>query len=604
MASKKKRSTHRGDSAAAEAAEVQGDLNAIAAGVQTGVFFAGYPLWCWLAGLGAAMLAALAVYAPALRGEFLFDDIALPFRAVPNYAQWTVMEAMKGVRPLTGLSYWISFHAGGGQPLAFHLSSVLLHAGSAVLLGYVLLRVLALRLPNVWERGLLATLGAALFLLHPAQTEAVAYITSHSETLSLFFYLAALAVFLSREQAKVSWGIAIGTLGCFLLAMLSKEHALTLPAVLVLLDLFVYRQSIPNLLREGWRLYGLLAGGAAVGVAVVMNTLVGAKTAGFGMSDLQWWEYLLTQGRAIMLYLRLWLLPVGQNGDYLFPISRGPLEHGALLFWAAIAGLAVLAFRMRERAPLVALGFALFLLVLAPTSSILPIQDAAVERRVYLASLGLVMASVGLALRFGVRGSLLRFGGVALLVVLSVATYSRSQVWASGNAFWADVIEKNPQSWRANVAVGLQALERQQCQVAIERLETAKPGVADNFEAAWHLNYARALECVGRMEEAERAYLDSLAIERSASALSQLGVHYGRQERYQEALEVLDEAVKRAPGFPLGWSNRGNVHARTGDCGQATRDFERALRLMPTNVNAQRGLAYCREQLGAERGER
>jgi protein O-mannosyl-transferase len=595
MASKKKRNANR--PVLAEEATVSplpGEAAVLAASSQG---LPGFPLWAWLAGFGAALLGALAVYSPALRGEFLFDDIALPFRAIPNYAQWTALEAMKGVRPLTSLSYWISFHTGGGTPLAFHVTSVLLHAGSAVLLAFVLMRVLALRVPEAPERGLLATLGAALFLLHPAQTEAVAYITSHSETLSMFFYLAALAVFLSRREARISWGVAVGTLACFLLAMLSKEHALTLPAVLVVLDLLVYRQTFPGLLREGWRLYGLLAGGAAVGVAVVMNTLAGAKTAGFGMSDLQWWEYMLTQGRAIALYLRLWLLPVGQNGDYLFPISRGPFEHGAIFFWVGLAALGYAAYRARERAPLVTLGFVLFLLVLAPTSSILPIQDAAVERRVYLASLGLVMATIGLLLRFQVRDGALRYGGMALLLVLAITTFSRSQVWASGNVFWADVLQKNPQSWRANVAVGLQALERQQCSVAVDRLEAARFGVADNFKAAWHLNYARALECVGRMDEAEAAYLDSLAVERSASALSQLGVHYGRRERYDEALALMDEAVTRSPGFPLGWSNRGNVHARTGNCQQAIADFERALQLMPGNANAQRGLAFCREQL-------
>lgn len=556
--------------------------------------------WAWVIAAGVALFAALAVYSPALRGEFLFDDIALPFRAVPDYAGWTALEAMKGVRPLTSLSYWLSFHIGGGTSLPFHLMSVLLHAASALLLGFILLRVMQLLGMPPRDRGWLAAIGAGMFLLHPAQTEAVAYITSHSETLSVFFYFAAVAVFLSRECPRISWLVAAGTLLCFVLAMLSKEHALTLPAVLVLLDVFVYRQPLTAVAREGWRLYALLAGGAVLGAGVVLNTLAGAKTAGFGMSDLQWWEYLLTQGRAIVLYLRLWLLPVGQNGDYLFPISRGFFEHGAIFYWIVVAAGVVAAIRYRRQAPLIALGFIVFLLVLSPTSSILPIQDAAVERRVYLASLGLVLASVGVLAQLRLSPTALRYGGIAILVVLSLATFQRSKVWASGNVFWADVLAKNPESWRANVAVGLQALEANRCPDAIRLFEAAKSGVAANFEAAWHLNYARALECVGRLDEAEQSYRDSLAVETTASALSQLGVHYGKRQQYNDALDVLNQAIAHSPRFPLAWSNRGNVHARLGNCTQAISDFEVALRLMPTNTTAQRGIAYCREQQASQ----
>lgn len=556
------------------------------------------PWWAWPAMAAAAFVALLVIYGPALRGEFLFDDIALKFRAEPEYFRWSAWRAMQGDRPLAGLSYWLSYHAGSGQPLPFHTASLLLHAGAATLLGYILLRLLTLLGAASGQRITLALLGAGLFLLHPAQTEAVAYVAAHPEPLSVFFYFAALAVFLSRREPRSSWPVAVGTTACFVLAMLSKEHALTLPAVLVLVDLAVYRQTLPALLRDGWRLYGLMAIAGLLGVAVVLRTLAGASTAGFGMADLTWWEYLLTQGRAILLYLRLWLLPVGQNGDYLFPISRGLFEHWALLCWLLLAAGIGVALRYRRQAPMVALGAVLFLLVLAPTSSVLPIQDAAVERRVYLAALGLVPLTLGLLLQMQLSTSLLRIGGITLLLVLSLATFERSKVWANGNAFWSDVLAKNPDSWRANVAIGLQALEANRCAEALTLFERAKPRVAANYQASWHANQARALDCLGRTAEAEAAYLESLKGERSAAVLSQLGVHYGRLERYAEALAVLDEAITIAPDFPPAWSNRGNIHARQGDCTQAIADFQRALQLMPASTAAQRGLAYCREQQG------
>lgn len=556
------------------------------------------PGWHWLALAAFAFLLALAIYSPAIRGEFLFDDIALKFRAEPEYPRWTAWQAMQGDRPLTGLSYWLSYHAGGGKPAPFHLASLALHAGSSALLAFILLRLLTLLHLAADHRRLLALLGGALFLLHPAQSEAVAYVAAHPETLAVFFYFAALAVFVGRPTPAVTWGRALLVTSFFLLAMFSKEHALTLPATLLLIDLLVYRQTPRALLQSGWRLYGLLAAAAALGVAVVLRTLAAASTAGFAMPDLSWWEYLLTQGRALLLYLRLWVFPVGQNGDYLFPISRGLFDHWAILCWALIAlGLGA-ALRFRHRHPLLVLGALLFLLVLAPTSSILPIQDAAVERRIYLAALGLVPLTIGALLALRLSPSAIRTGGIALLAVFAVATFQRSQVWASGNAFWADVIEKNPDSWRANVAVGLQALEANRCAEALALFERAQPRVAWNFQASWHANHARALDCLGRMDEAEQAFLESLKGERSPAVLSQLGVHYGKRERYPQALAALDEAITLDPGFPPAYSNRGNIHARQGDCARAIPDFERALQLMPTNTAAQRGLAYCRQQQG------
>jgi tetratricopeptide (TPR) repeat protein len=160
------------------------------------------------------------------------------------------------------------------------------------------------------------------------------------------------------------------------------------------------------------------------------------------------------------------------------------------------------------------------------------------------------------------------------------------------------VIRKNPQSWRANVAVGLQELEANRCDAALKHFETARPGVNVQFRAAWFTNYARALDCVGRDSEAEKAFLESLSVERMPSTLSQLGVFYGKKQQYQEALNVLNQAIELDPNFPLAYSNRGNVHARLGNCGSAVKDFQRALALMPSNTAAQRGLAYCREQQG------
>ena len=154
------------------------------------------PAWLpWLGWAALSVLLASIAYAPAMNGAFLFDDIALGFRANPNYGALGVMDVIRGVRPLTELSYWLNFQLAGGDPFLYHLTWVLFHALSAVVLGYILWRLMTLLDLGAAMRGWLAALGAGIFLLHPAQTEAVAYISSRSEALSVFFYFAAVAVF-------------------------------------------------------------------------------------------------------------------------------------------------------------------------------------------------------------------------------------------------------------------------------------------------------------------------------------------------------------------------------------------------------------------------
>src|SRR5690606_29798855 len=114
--------------------------------------------------------------------------------------------------------------------------------------------------------------------------------------------------------------------------------------------------------------------------------------------------------------------------------------------------------------------------------------------------------------------------------------------------------------------------------------------------AALHMNYARALDCSGRPVEAEKEFKASLAIEEQAATWTQLGVFYARAQRFTEALDAFNHATTLNPAFPLAYSNRGNLHARLGDCAQAVPDFEKTLELMPSNTTARRGLAYCRER--------
>ncbi len=230
------------------------------------------PAWLpWLGWAALSVLLASIAYGPAMNGAFLFDDIALGFRANPNYSALGVMDVIRGVRPLTELSYWLNFQLASGDPFLYHLTSVLFHALSAVVLGYILWRLMTLLNLGAAMRRVAGGAGRWNLFVAPGANRSRGL---HQQPLrgaqACVLLLRGRGRLLGRNNAEIGWGRALSVLTCFVLAMLSKEHALTLPITL-LLDLWVYRFSAVELARKGWRLYGLMAAGAALGAVVVMN---------------------------------------------------------------------------------------------------------------------------------------------------------------------------------------------------------------------------------------------------------------------------------------------------------------------------------------------
>ena len=174
-----------------------------------------------------------------------------------------------------------------------------------------------------------------------------------------------------------------------------------------------------------------------------------ANSAGFQIKDFTWYEYLFTQFRVIWLYLRLYVAPVAQNGDYEFSISRSILDGGSLFGLLGLLALAVIAWRYRREFPLASFGYFGFLILLAPTSSVVPIRDVAVERRLYLPFICLLLITVDLLRRWKVARTPLIVALTSVSVLAAGLSYQRNHVWGSALAFWEDTSAKSPSNSRA-----------------------------------------------------------------------------------------------------------------------------------------------------------
>ncbi|MBV8843763.1 MAG: tetratricopeptide repeat protein [Bryobacterales bacterium] len=564
-------------------------------------------MWPWAAAL-AALFLILEAYGPALNGPFVLDDRYLPFFK-PDYQSIPLSGWINGLRPLLMFSFWMNYAANGIDPYVYHVTNVVLHLLNSVLVALIAAKLLewAGTEKNI-ARSALGVFAGALFLLHPIQTEAVAYVASRSEVLSVFFYYAAYCVFLYRRSAQITWLRAIAVLALFGAAASTKEHTLTLPVLLLLTDLYwgnVGRDAMPRRIanppteaevgqkarlqsvRANLRLYGMLAIGAALGAIGVARVLSSADTAGFRVPGLTPINYFFTQCRVVWMYVRLVLLPIGQNLDPDIAITRTALDPAAWLGLLAAAALIVAAWIYRRRWPLAAFGVFVFFLLLAPTSSIVPIQDPMAERRVYLPFLGLALIAIEFLRYLKLRQRVMI--EVPVLVLLFVLTYQRSTKWASPLALWTDAVEKSPRKLRPRSQLAFAYYEQQNCQKAAESYEIASRLAPPDYPLL--VNWAYSLDCGGFPDEAIQRLREATRRETDPQAWALLGMVYGKQHKTAEALASLDEAQKLNPNYVMTFAVRGNVYESIGDIPNAIQQYQRAAVLDPNNEPVRQSLA-------------
>ncbi|MFN0103614.1 MAG: tetratricopeptide repeat protein [Bryobacteraceae bacterium] len=521
----------------------------------------------------AALFAAFELYGPTLHAPFLFDDKVLPF-AAPQFEHAPLSAWISGTRPVLMFSYWLNFTLAGPNTGSFHNVNILLHAANSLLV-YAVLRHFV---PARWPAALLA----AVFLVHPLQTESVSYIAGRSESLSAFFFLAAYVVFLRRPEGAVTWARSAAIIAFYVAAILSKEHTVVLPALLLLTDAF----HSPNNIRRNWRLYIPMAVSALAGLAMVARVLAMSKSAGFNTSGATWYQYALTQTRAIFQYLRLTLLPVGQSVDHDFPISHSVTEHHTWLFLTSLVLLTGAAFYFRRRFPLAAFGFFAFLLLLAPTSSIIPINDPLAERRMYLPLLALLLVSAQAIPRF--RVPIPTAIALAVLAIFSILTYQRNVVWSHPIAFWLDTVRNTPQKGRPYSHLADAAVSENSCADIAPFLDDARTRLPDDYYVL--TGYARILECVGRPTEAAGLLQRAAQVRPSAEVFELLGLLYGEMKDKEASREALESALRLNPNSVSAHMAMALWYQAADDLTNAAKAYKRVLEIEPYHGAARSAL--------------
>jgi tetratricopeptide (TPR) repeat protein len=473
------------------------------------------PPGVWPKAVPLLILAGLLAYANCVSKTLVFDDDAWIGDHPELEHPLAYFKSMEG-RPLLAASILALHQVGRNNPLAHHVLNVLVHIATGLTLyGLVRRTLLAPRFDGRYaDRAPCLAFGAALlWLLHPIQVQCVTYVIQRGESMAGLFYLLILYALVRANEDASRWRVAWYALSVvsLVLGFGSKEILASAPAAVILFDRVFLSRSVRELVRRRWLYYLvlLLVWGAFTGWHLTRATQAQGGI-GFNM-ELTPKKYALTEAGVILYYLQISVWPRGLAIDYQsWPWSETLSD--AMPDAAIVGGLLVLTAICLFWRP--ALGFvcAWFFIVLAPTSSVLPIVDAVFEHRLYLSLASVTILAVFFGdwlLRTIGLGRLRPYVLASVAVALGVLTHLRNEEYRNRAEIWTVAVNRMPDSVRAraNLAQGLIA-ENRTAEVIplLERaleLSPTDPTSLQNLAAAHEIlgDFASAAEFYQRLAE-------------------------------------------------------------------------------------------------------
>jgi Flp pilus assembly protein TadD len=553
---------------------------------------------------GVALLcgAVVAVYAAGVDAPFYMDDRESIEENASLKSLWPIGRVLWypaaggrtiDGRPLLNLSFAVSRAVHGESPRAYRIGNLAIHAANAVLLW-----LLAARLLRAAGRdepagdgafpagGGAAFLAALIWVVHPLGVMAVTYVVQRAESLAALLMLAAVLAVVRGIQATDAGrpsrltAVVVLAAAC---AGATKETAVVLPLVTLAIDRAVLGRSWAAAARH-WRWH--LAAAAAVPIVALMLGVWGGRgtSAGFG-SAASPWRYALTQSEAIWTYLLRILWPTTLVFDYGDRMSVGLAESWP---WLVATGCLIGGIGygfLRQPAPF--LGPLLFLVLLAPSSSIVPVKTQTMgEHRLYLPAAAVIVWAVWLAAtaarRLRVPLPLRRIVAAAVVAALAVRTHGRNLEMCDPVAVLRGDLRYDPGNTRAMISlagrlIGGDAAGLDEAERLLEGVAAVDPRNMDML-----FNRATLRRRQGRHEAAVRDASAFIAGDAGrAAAFANRGFCLWRLGRFEAALADCEQAVALAPTTGRFWTDRGNVLLDLGRTAEARRSFERATLVDP-----------------------
>lgn len=411
------------------------------------------------------VVTVLASYANSLENEFVFDDKDLVIGAIREQRFASITDLLSSYRPVRTMTYAIDYMIWGERPLGFHLTNILIHAGTCVL-AFLLIR----RLTGAM---LISLLGALIFAVHPIQTDSVTYISGRRDVLFGFFYLAAFLNYLNYASSRARSFLALIII-FWTMSLLSKEMAISFPAIIFLWN-FCHiwseqegsffgrsvRAARHTIAKEKWLYLTLITIAAAFAFYSVVIKKASQRISDEGLIYYggSFYETLLTSVRAQAWYLKQLVFPtpiVQYHGA--FDLSTSILDWRVIGSLVLVGSVFISGFILLRRNTLMAFAILSYFAMLAPVSQIIPHHEFVADHYLYLPMVCFVLFVVLIAQKLEVRGEIIKKAAYAVIILAVIAlatlTVMRNRVWKDSLTLWEDNYRAVPTSSRAAFNLG------------------------------------------------------------------------------------------------------------------------------------------------------
>lgn len=472
-------------------------------------------------------------------------------------------------RPLSYYTLALNYHFNGTETRWYHIINLIIHILTGLLVFFLTLQLTRFFIKddkntNQW----FAFLTALIFILHPLQTQAVTYITQRASLMGTFFYLLSVYFYGIGRFRHLDLGFSNKTLllyECsalaFILALASKENAVTIPIALLLYEICFIRNKQNKIFKTYIAVFSAM-------LLLLVSIVIITKNVPYQTHLITRGQYFLTQLQVLVRYLEMMIVPVGLNIDHDVRINKHFFSLSVIISTFILLMVLETCIYLFKKRRIVSFAILWFFISLIVESSIVPIHDVMVEHRLYLPMFGfaiiVVYTSWYLLSRF--KRGLYQIAIILIAIVYCGLSIQRNHVWSSEESIWTDAVQKSSAKARPHRMLADILFDKERYGEAIDEYKRALQ--IDDSTPEVYLNYGFAQEKQGNLAEAKKIYLHSLTIE---------------------------------PDQPIIYNRLGDVSQKEREFIMAKGYYRKALQLQPNFQEAMLGLAAAYDNIGEHR---
>jgi hypothetical protein len=533
---------------------------------------------------------AFVLYAPAIKGPFVFDDKPNILESVAirltNFSFTGLQKAVFGgrlsTRPVANITFALNYWVHEYNVYGYHIFNIIVHAINGFLLFFLFRLTLKLTNPTEHNRFSKAVpfLAALIWFVHPLQSQSVAYVVQRMNSMAAMFYILAILCYAWARLAEINKSKYLLFAGCIvsgLLAIGSKENSATLPAFIFLFEWYFFQDlDLKWLKQKMFYILGVLLISVAIVFLVLGDNPIDRIFAGYQIRDFTAEQRMLTQFRVIFFYISQLILPLPSrlSLEHDFPLSYSffnpPTTILSIIALLFILGMAVFFARKHRLASFAILWFLGNLFI---ESSFMPLEII-FEHRSYLPSMFLFLTVTVLAAKLIKIPKLKIAISCLIIVLLSFWTFERSRVWGDDELLMRDNVAKSPNKFRMYTNLGNVLTKKGRLEEALE-----------NYNIALRIN-----------PDDEKAYLGRANV-------------FNYQGKYDEAIPNFNSAlIKNAGAYKIvtfqSYYGLGFAYANSWNLEKAIYYYRIALQVDPTSDKAKSQMQKAENMLQAQKARK